>query len=61
MTNRLLTIAEVADLCRTTQDTVRYWRYTGTGPASFRLGRRVLFREQDVSAWIEQAASTPKS
>lgn len=56
MTNRLLTIAEVASLCRTTQDTVRYWRYTGVGPKSFRLGRRVVFREDDVNAWIEQAA-----
>jgi excisionase family DNA binding protein len=56
MEQRLLTIAEVADLCRTTPDTVRYWRYSGHGPKSFRLGRRVLFKLEDVEAWIDDAA-----
>jgi predicted DNA-binding transcriptional regulator AlpA len=33
--------------------TLRYWRHLGTGPRSFRLGRRVVYRLADVGAWIE--------
>jgi excisionase family DNA binding protein len=53
MDQRLLTVDEVAELCRTSPATVRYWRHMGSGPKSFRLGRRVLFREDDVRSWIE--------
>jgi hypothetical protein len=28
-------------------------RHLGTGPRSFRLGRRVVYRLADVRAWIE--------
>jgi predicted DNA-binding transcriptional regulator AlpA len=33
--------------------TLRYWRHLGTGPRSFRLARRVVYRLADVRAWIE--------
>jgi hypothetical protein len=33
--------------------TLRYWRYLGTGPRSFRLGRRVLYRADDLRSWID--------
>ena len=48
----LLTIAEAADVLRTPVATLRYWRHQGIGPRSFRLGRRVLYRRDDVHAWI---------
>lgn len=48
----LLTTAEVADLVRATPSTVRFWRHAGTGPAGFKVGRRVLYRRADVEAWI---------
>lgn len=38
----LLTTAEVALILRTSPSTVRYWRHLGTGPRSFKLGRRVV-------------------
>ena len=41
-TSELLTIGEAAQLLRTPVATLRYWRHLGTGPHSFRLGRRVL-------------------
>jgi predicted DNA-binding transcriptional regulator AlpA len=50
----LLTTAEVAAMVRTTEDTVRYWRWAGTGPNGFKVGRRVLYESADVRAWIEQ-------
>lgn len=50
---RLLTYDEVADLLRVPVSTLRLWRHRGTGPEGFRAGRRVLFREDAVLAWIE--------
>lgn len=52
MRNLLIT-DEVADLVRSKPETVRYWRHVGTGPKYFRIGRRVLYDEGDVLAWIE--------
>ena len=52
--NAYLTTAEVAELCRTSPDTVRYWRFIGKGPASFRVGRRVLYEVGVVEAWLQQ-------
>jgi excisionase family DNA binding protein len=49
----LLTITEAAELLRTPVATLRYWRHLGTGPRSFRLGRRVLYRRDDLHAWID--------
>ncbi len=52
--DRLLTTAEVATLCRTNDDTVRYWRFAGTGPKGFRLGRRVVYPEPEVRRWLAE-------
>lgn len=49
---RYLTTEELAELARTTSATCRYWRHVGKGPRSFKLGRRVLYAESDVLAWI---------
>ena len=51
-TQRYLTTAEVAEMCRTSPETVRYWRYIGKGPRSFKLGRKVLYESADVDAWL---------
>jgi predicted DNA-binding transcriptional regulator AlpA len=48
----LLTIAEAAALTRAPVATLRYWRHLGTGPRSFRLGRRVVYRRTDIDTWI---------
>ncbi|WP_062526042.1 helix-turn-helix transcriptional regulator [Demequina rhizosphaerae] len=54
MLTQLLTVEEVAELCRTAPATVRYWRYTGTGPRSAKIGRRVLYRREDVDQWLDE-------
>lgn len=48
----LLTTAEVAELLRTSPSTVRYWRHVGKGPASVKVGRRVLHERSDVEQWL---------
>src|SRR3712207_4060435 len=47
-----MTLAETAAYLRTPVATLRYWRHLGEGPASFRLGRRVVYRREDVDRWI---------
>ena len=49
----LLTITEAADLLRAPVATLRYWRHRNIGPHSFRVGRRVLYRQDDLRAWID--------
>jgi excisionase family DNA binding protein len=49
----LLAISEAAELLRAPVATLRYWRHLGSGPHSFRLGRRVLYRRDDLHAWID--------
>lgn len=57
MVDRLLTMDEVAQLLRTNRQTMRYWRATGKGPKGIRVGKRVLYREADIQAFISAAAA----
>ncbi len=50
----LLLTDEVALMTRVPTATLRYFRHCGTGPASFRLGRRVVYRRETVLAWLAQ-------
>jgi Predicted transcriptional regulator len=52
--DRLLTIEEVAEFLRMPVATLRYKRYDGTGPRSFRYGRRVMYWLSDVLAWLAE-------
>lgn len=51
MTARLLTRAEVAGRFRTSPKTVAYWQSINYGPVGVRVGRRVLYSEDDVEHW----------
>ncbi len=53
--SNILTLDEAAELTRTSANTLRFWRHQGTGPHSFKLGRRVMYREEDVLAWMQAA------
>ena len=50
-----MTTQEVAQTCRTSPETVRFWRHVGKGPRSFKVGRRVLYAVSDVEAWLDAA------
>ena len=52
---RYLTTDEAAEVLRTPVATLRYWRHLGKGPASFKLGRRVLYAREDVEQFLEDA------
>lgn len=53
MPGRLLVTAEVAEMTRLPEPTLRWFRHAGKGPRSAKLGRRVVYRESDVLQWIE--------
>jgi excisionase family DNA binding protein len=53
VTTMYMTTEEVAQLARTSPETVRYWRHVGRGPGGhFRVGRRVLYDRATVEAWL---------
>ena len=52
MTDTILTVTQVSDETGVPVGTLRYWRHAGTGPESFKLGRRVVYRRSAVEAWI---------
>ena len=51
---KYLTTEEVAELLRTSPESVRWWRHTNKGPATVKVGRRVLYPEADLLAWIDE-------
>lgn len=54
VTTTYMTTNDIAELLRTSPETVRYWRHIGTGPKSFKVGRRVLYDSADVTAWLTE-------
>ncbi len=35
------------------------WRYKKTGPAYYRLGRKIVYRGSDLNSWVEQQRVEP--
>jgi hypothetical protein len=54
------TPAEVAERYHTTELTLAQWRYKKKGPAFFRSGKRVLYREAALVAY-EKAQEAPQA
>ena len=56
----LLSTAEAAQKIGVPEGTLRYWRYVGIGPQSFRVGRHVKYRPEAIESWLtvqEEATS----
>ncbi len=59
MPDEIIGTAEVSGMTRLPDGTLRYYRHTGIGPSSFKLGRRVVYRRSEVERWIaEQESAT---
>jgi Helix-turn-helix domain len=50
--DQLLTLEQFAEMVNTPLNTVRFWRQTGYGPKSARIGRRVMVRRSDAEQWL---------
>lgn len=51
----LLTLTEAAEHLRKSPAQLRWMRHNGTGPRSAKIGGRVMYREQDITDYINQA------
>jgi len=51
---RLLTRAEVAQLLGVEEKTLANWRSRSYGPLSFRVGKGVRYRAQEVDRWLAE-------
>ena len=50
----LMTEKECADYLRLAPVTLRLWRYRRTsGPPFTKVGRKVLYRREDVDSWLK--------
>ncbi len=59
MESEFCTAAQLEEWTGTKASTWRYWVLTGTGPKSFKIGRRRVWKRSDVLAWIAvQEAAT---
>lgn len=59
MDAKLLRIEEVAGLTGVPMSTLRFWRLQSKpgkpiGPKSAKFGRRIVYREADVKAWVDE-------
>ena len=50
---RIISQPDLSEMLDRPLSTLRYWRHTGHGPKSFKLGGRVVYKLEDVEAWIE--------
>ena len=59
MDNEYCTAAQLEQWTGTKASTWRYWVSTGTGPKSFKIGRRRVWKRSEVVAWLAaQEAAT---
>lgn len=53
MAEKLLFADEVAELTRLSVNTLAWFRHEGTGPKWAKFGRRCVYKESDVLAWMD--------
>ena len=57
--DEMLTIEEAAALLRVPVATMRYWRYCGTGPFSFKVARHVRYWRTNLILWRAEQGRVP--
>lgn len=56
ISSRLLSTEEVARILVIPVTTLYTWRYKGTGPRAYRVGKHLRYRLSDVMEWLETMA-----
>ena len=54
---RLWTAQDVAGYLGVPLTTLYQWRYLGTGPSAYRVGRHLRYEPAAVQAWLDEHAS----
>lgn len=52
--------AEAAGIARIPAATLRHYRHKNVGPPSVKIGRRVLYRLDDLHHWLRQQESATR-
>jgi hypothetical protein len=52
--DKILTKSEAAERIRRPKATLDFWRHKGIGPKSFLLAGRIVYRESDLEAWLDE-------
>jgi excisionase family DNA binding protein len=52
--SEILTAAEAAAYLRVPPETMRQWRYKGTGPTHAKVGRHVRYRRAALDRWLKE-------
>lgn len=57
----ILTFTEAAEILRTSENTLRWWRQRRTGPRFFKIGRRLVTTVGDLRTFMreQRQAATP--
>jgi predicted DNA-binding transcriptional regulator AlpA len=58
---RLWTIREVSEFLAIPVATLHQWRYLGTGPAAFRVGKHLRYDPDAVRTWLAEQCTSPRS
>ena len=57
--DEMLTLQEACAFLRVPVATLRYWRYCGDGPFSFKVGRHVRYWRTDLVLWRAEQGRRP--
>lgn len=55
MSRKIETLPQISERTGVPLNTLRYYRSTGQGPKTFKLGGKVVAFEEDVDSWIQAA------
>jgi predicted DNA-binding transcriptional regulator AlpA len=61
MATTLLTVEQAAERLNTTPAALWQARHQGRGPRGARFGKRVMYREQDIEAYIAERFAAEES
>jgi DNA-binding transcriptional MerR regulator len=53
-TKELLTIQDVSRMLKVPVNTLRHWRLNHIGPHSFRVGKEIRYRPENVEKWLRE-------
>jgi DNA-binding transcriptional MerR regulator len=57
MPDRLWSVQDVSRFLGVPVATLHQWRYLGTGPKAYRVGKHLRYDPADVKAWLDTRAA----
>lgn len=54
-----MTPGEISQMAGIAESTLAHWRHKGKGPKYIKIGRKVMYRECEVEAYLDKHTVTP--